>query len=100
MRLSRSKKKALHNFSACTRVGGSLFLAADDDATIDRLTQLPDGAWGGHEQYKLRDLLPLAEPDQEADIERLSQDGGWLWVLGSHARTELALFSSSQPTRI
>lgn len=87
MHLSRSKKKALRNFSAGTRVGVSLFLAADEHATIDRLTHLPDGGWGSHEQYKLRDLLPLAEPDQEADIEGLSEDGGWLWVLGSHART-------------
>lgn len=87
MHFARSKKKALHNFSAGTRIGESLFLAADEHAAIDRLTQLPDGGWGSHEQYKLRDLLPLAEADQEADIEGLSEDGGWLWVLGSHART-------------
>lgn len=87
MHFSQSKKKALRNFSAGTRIGESLFLAADEHAAIDRLTRLADGGWGGHEQYKLDDLLTLAEADQEADIEGLSEDGGWLWVLGSHART-------------
>lgn len=86
MHFFRSKKKALRNFSTGTRVGESLFLAADEHAAIDRITQLPDGKWGGHQQYKLRDLLPMAEADQEADIEGLSEDSGWLWVLGSHAR--------------
>jgi hypothetical protein len=81
--------KTLRNFSAGTRVGDSLFLAADERAAIDRLT--PDGGdggdWANHARYPLADLVDLADPEAEADLEGLASDEGWLWVLGSHART-------------
>ncbi|NML13299.1 DUF3616 domain-containing protein [Sphingobium sp. AR-3-1] len=80
------KKKALRNFSAGTRVGNSLFLGADEHADIDRLSRSATGDWSEHAQFSLGDLLPLADPDQEVDLEGLSADDGWLWVLGSHAR--------------
>lgn len=79
--------KALKNFSAGSRVGGVLFLAADERAAIDRLVQTGRNAWGGHERIGLKDLLDLADPEAEADLEGLAADGDWLWVLGSHART-------------
>ena len=80
------KKKALRNFSAGTRVGDSLFLGADEHADIDRLGRSATGDWSEHAQFNLGDLLPLADPGQEVDLEGLSADDGWLWVLGSHAR--------------
>ncbi|MDF0544163.1 DUF3616 domain-containing protein [Sphingobium sp. H39-3-25] len=81
------KRKALRNFSAGTRVGDSLFLGSDEHADIDLLSLQTGGGWSGHIQYRLRDLLPLGEAEQEADLEGLSVDNGWLWVVGSHART-------------
>jgi hypothetical protein len=79
--------EALHNFSAGSRIGNSLFLAADERAAIDRLTPRRRGAWGNHVRFPLGDLLDVADPDEEADLEGLAVDDGWLWVLGSHART-------------
>jgi hypothetical protein len=79
--------KTLRNFSAGSRVGDALFLAADEQAVIDRLTPVGRHAWGKHERYPLADLLDLADPDEEADLEGLAADDDWLWVVGSHART-------------
>lgn len=81
------KGKSLRNFSAGTRVGESLFLGSDEHADIDLLSLQPEGEWSGHIQYRLANLLPLGEAEQEADLEGLSADGDWLWVVGSHART-------------
>jgi len=79
--------KSIKNFSAGSRIGASLFLAADERAAVDRLRPGGDGVWGNHVRYELRDLLDLADADEEADLEGLAADDGWLWVLGSHART-------------
>jgi hypothetical protein len=79
-------KKGLTNFSAGTRLDDSLFLAADEHVDIDRLTLGADGC-DRHERFALADFLPLADPEEEADLEGLAADDGWLWVVGSHART-------------
>jgi hypothetical protein len=79
--------EALQNFSAGSRIGNSLFLAADERAAIDRLTPGRRRSWGNHVRFELSDLLDLADPDEEADLEGLAVEDGWLWVLGSHART-------------
>ena len=79
--------KTAKNFSAGSRVGDALFLAADEQAVIDRLTPARRGCWGHHARFALADLLDLADPDEEADLEGLAADQDWLWVLGSHART-------------
>lgn len=79
--------EALQNFSAGSRIGDTLFVAADERAAIDRLTPAGRGAWGNHVRFELNGLLDLADPDEEADLEGLAVEDGWLWVLGSHART-------------
>ena len=79
--------KTRKNFSAGSRVGNTLFVAADEQAVIDRLTPVDRNTWGNHARFALCDLLDLADPDEEADLEGLAADDGWLWVLGSHART-------------
>lgn len=78
--------QSLTNISAGTRIGDTLFVAADEHCGIDRLTF--DGErWTGHETFGLADLLPLALPEEEADLEGLAAENGWLWAVGSHART-------------
>jgi hypothetical protein len=75
----------LANLSAAVRVGDTLFLGGDEGVCLDRLTH--DGsAWTDHLRLPLSDCLDLDDA-QEADIEGLAEDDGWLWVLGSHART-------------
>lgn len=81
------KRKALRDFSAGTRIDDTLFLAADERVEIDRLTVDGAAACARHKRFSLADLLPLADPEAEADLEGLAADDGWLWVVGSHART-------------
>ena len=77
---------AITNISAGTRLGNTLFVAADEHCGIDRLTF--DGkAWTNHVSFELNEILPLAWPEEEADLEGLAAEDGWLWVTGSHART-------------
>lgn len=78
--------KALSNFSAATRIDDTLFIAADEHASIERLTGMAE-AWRDHAEFPLADLLDLADEEGEADLEGLAADDGWLWVVGSHART-------------
>jgi hypothetical protein len=74
------------NLSASVRVGDNLFMGADEACAIERLTIGKDGA-KAHRSFALAELLDLADPDEEADIEGLAVEDGWLWVVGSHART-------------
>ncbi|HEY0014337.1 MAG TPA: DUF3616 domain-containing protein [Allosphingosinicella sp.] len=78
---------AVANMSAAVRVGATLFLAGDENASIERLTRTGGEEWGNHLRLALADFLDFEEPDEEADLEGLAVDDGWLWVLGSHART-------------
>jgi Protein of unknown function (DUF3616) len=74
-----------HDLSAAALSEGSLFLSCDEAAGIERLTDQGDH-WGGHRHFNLGTLVDLpAGPDEEMDIEGLECDGGWLWVVGSHA---------------
>jgi Protein of unknown function (DUF3616) len=79
--------EAITNFSAASRIGNTLFLAADERAVVDRLTPGKHNSWTGHTRFPLADLLDLADPGEEADLEGLAAQDDWLWVLGSHART-------------
>ena len=81
-----AEHEALHNISAGTRIGSTLFVAADEHCGVDRLT-LGGNGWTDHVNIPLGDLLPLQTPEEEADLEGLAADDGWLWAVGSHART-------------
>lgn len=78
--------KLLKNFSAATRIGRSLFVAADERAAIERLSDAGDG-WSDHRRLQIGDFLDVDDDQAEADLEGLAAGEGWLWVLGSHART-------------
>jgi hypothetical protein len=73
------------DLSAAARHGNTLFLGSDEGVCIERLSR---GAttWAGHQRFPLDSILDL-DASGEADIEGLAEDDGWLWVLGSHART-------------
>jgi len=75
----------ISDLSAAVRVGSTLFLGGDEGVAIERLSQDEDG-WTSCGRVQLADCLDVSSAE-EADIEGLSEDDGWLWVLGSHART-------------
>lgn len=77
----------MHDLSAATRIGQSLFVAGDEAAAIERLGAARPDRWAGQIRYPLADLVDLADPEAEVDIEGLAADDGWLWIVGSHART-------------
>lgn len=97
------------DLSAAARHGNTLFLGSDEGVCLERLSRGP-AAWAGHQRFPLDAILDL-DASGEADIEGLAEDDGWLWVLGSHARTrpkvgkagddriDLSAFASLKDTR-
>jgi hypothetical protein len=74
------------DLSAVARVGSSLFLACDETASVERLERRADGSFGEHQHFALDQFIDLpAGADGEMDIEGLSADEGFLWIVGSHS---------------
>ena len=68
---------------ACT--GKYLWVAGDENVSIQRLEKLDDGSYGKGRNYFLKDFFELPSPDDEADIEGMDVDGNYLWIVGSHS---------------
>jgi hypothetical protein len=83
---SSSQELETHtNLSAVRSDGPVLWVAGDETATVERLVAQDDG-WGSQESFPLADLVDLPGPDdEEADVEGLARDGGFLWAVGSHS---------------
>lgn len=78
------------NPSGAAFTGEWLWVAGDEACGIERLRRLaPAGAerlrFGEPVNFPLADLLELpGDADEEADLEGMAVDGGYLWVVGSH----------------
>jgi hypothetical protein len=83
----RHVEDPLHkDLSAVARVGSSLFLACDETASIERLQRIADGRFGSHRHICLDEFVSLpGGPEGEMDIEGLCEEGGYLWIVGSHS---------------
>lgn len=75
----------IQDLSAAVCTGDTLFLGSDEGAWLERLSWSGEN-WAQHRRLDLCDYLDL-DRLEEADVEGLAEDDGWLWVLGSHART-------------
>jgi len=84
---SDPEDEPLHGqLSAAVQVGRDLWLASDESATVERLSPVKRGVYGAHRSFSLGDLLELpGGADAEVDVEGLDHDGGYLWLVGSHA---------------
>jgi hypothetical protein len=73
--------------SAAVLDGEALWLACDEGCRIERLSRTPSGlTFARHEVFPLEELLTLPAPStEEADIEGLDVDDGWLWLVASHS---------------
>lgn len=73
--------------SAVAIEGQTMWLACDEGCRLERLTTAAAaGAFVDHRVFLLQDLLTLpAAASEEADIEGLDIDGGYLWLVGSHS---------------
>lgn len=79
-------KPVRNNISVAEAVGRCLFVGSDEGARIERLVAGPDGHYADHRSFALADFFDLpAGSEGEADIEGLTVDDGWLWVVGSHS---------------
>lgn len=73
--------------SAVALDGDSLWLACDEGCRLERLSRSGSRfSFAAHQVFPLDSLLALPAPSQdEADIEGLFVDEGWLWLIGSHS---------------
>lgn len=84
---AEGEEPVAHDVSAAARIGDTLFLAADECAHVEVLHRVSDHRFGEHQRIVLSDVFSLPEDDEEMDVEGLSIDDGWLWIVGSHSLT-------------
>ena len=83
---SASQELETHtNLSAVRSDGAVLWVAGDETATVERL--VAEDAGGGRSaasRWPTSSTCP-APAEEEADVEGLARDGGFLWAVGSHS---------------
>lgn len=76
----------LQELSAIARTpDGHLWVGSDEFITLERLTPMGNGIYGGHKTFHLKDYIDLFDHESEIDIEGLDYADGYLWVVGSHS---------------
>ncbi len=84
----RADEPVALDLSAAAFADGHLWLASDELAHVERLTQQADGSFAAHRAFSVDAVVDLPAGDGgEMDIEGMDIDGGYLWVVGSHSRT-------------
>lgn len=71
--------------SSIARTGKYLWVAGDENISIQRLELLEDGSYGKAVSFFLKDYIELVSDEDEADIEGMDVAGGYLWLAGSHS---------------
>jgi hypothetical protein len=75
-----------HGLSAVALNGDTMWLACDEGCRLERLTRTGADTFAKHTAFPLDELLTLPDdPAEEADIEGMYVDDGWLWLVGSHS---------------
>jgi Protein of unknown function (DUF3616) len=89
--------------SAVVHRGEELWLACDEGCRLERLSRTagPDLHFGVHATFGLHDLLAMpALPSEEADVEGLDVDGGFLWLVGSHSSKRKKPDANDTPAKV
>lgn len=71
--------------SSVARTGRYLWVAGDNNISIQRLELLEDGSYGKAVNFFLKDFIDLPAQTGEADIEGMDIAGNYLWLAGSHS---------------
>src|SRR5262249_6855302 len=80
---------------------GSLWLAADETTSLERLMPGEPDTFGDHRSFPLDGLVPLpGGPGQEIDMEGLAYAAPHLWLVGSHSLKIRKTSSSQDPDRL
>jgi hypothetical protein len=93
---SLGKGKELRDgLSTVLQIGDTLWLANDETISLERLSVMAGKSgeravyFGNHTRFVLSDYLRLpaesSSPPEEADIEGLAYEDGYLWLVGSHS---------------
>lgn len=93
-----NSSKLIEGLSAVVQIGDTLWVANDEMLGLERLSLVKndnDGSWTcarDHQHYPLQDYidlperpLPRSDKIEEADIEGLAYEDGYLWLIGSHS---------------
>ena len=91
-------KELRDGLSVAVQVGDTLWVANDETISLERLSLVEGGNTGNyrygrhHKQFSLHDYLRLPVPPprdpaelEEADVEGLVYEDGYLWLVGSHS---------------
>jgi len=92
----RKDKKLWDGLSAVVQIGDTLWVANDEALSLERVSRQPGTGgdeirYADHRQFPLHEVLQLPMPPdadgkiEEADIEGLDYDGGYLWLVCSHS---------------
>ena len=86
------KKDIRDGLSAIALNGDDLWLACDEGCRLERISRSGSGlTFSAHRSFPLADFLDLpakrkeGKPEEEADVEGMDIDEGWLWFVGSHS---------------
>lgn len=71
--------------SSIARTGKYLWVAGDENVSVQRLELLEDGSYGKAVSFFLQDYIELPSSKTEVDIEGMDVAGGYLWIAGSHS---------------
>ena len=90
LEFSEHVDELMGGLSAAVFVGDDLWVACDELTSVERLSPVGDGGFGGQRSFELHGPLTLPafgrrKVDQEIDIEGLDFAGGYLWLVGSHS---------------
>jgi Protein of unknown function (DUF3616) len=91
-------KELRDGLSAAVQIGDTLWVTNDETISLERLSLVVGGNTGNyrygrhHKQFSLNDYLRLPVPPppdpaelEEADVEGLVYEDGYLWLVGSHS---------------
>jgi hypothetical protein len=92
-------KRLRDGLSVAVQIGETLWVTNDETSSLERLSLVKGGDNGpyrygrDHTPFSLQDYLRLPVPPRdpkdvdEADVEGLAYDDGYLWLVGSHSLT-------------
>lgn len=78
-------KHIREGISSIALTGNFLWVAGDENISIQRLEKLPDGSYGNATSFFLKDYINLPSEEDEADIEGMDVGDNYLWICGSHS---------------
>ena len=86
------EKDIRDGLSAIALNDNDIWLACDEGCRLERLSRSGSGlTFDSHRSFPLTDFLDLpakrkeGKPEEEADVEGMDIDEGWLWFVGSHS---------------